>query len=64
MEWSIWGVNEKSDGPADKGTGSGIWVDVGGIIGVEEGTRAVEEEVDGVSGGAEVVITKFISVNC
>ena len=57
MECNNWGVNIKFDGLADIGAGSGICVDVGVIIGVEEGTGAVEEEGAGVSGGAEVVGT-------
>ena len=45
MEWSICGVNEKSESPADKGAGSGICVDVGGIARVwMGGTGVVEEE--------------------
>ena len=55
MECNICGVKIKSDGPADKGAGSGIFVGVGGITGAEEGTGAVEEEGAGVSGGAEMV---------
>ena len=31
MECSIYGVNEKSKSPADKGAGSGICADAGGI---------------------------------
>jgi len=34
MECSIYGVNIKSYGPADRGAGSGICVGVGGITGV------------------------------
>ena len=58
MEWSIYGVNEKSEGPTDKGARSGNCVDARGIAWVwMGGTGAVEEEESVVSGGAEVVGT-------
>jgi len=58
MECNICGVNKKYEGPVDKGAGSGICIDVGGIARVwMGGTRAVEEEWAGVSGAAEVVGT-------
>jgi len=50
MECNIYGVKIKSDGPVERGAGSGIYVSVGGINGVcMGGNGAVEEEGDGAS---------------
>ena len=55
MECNIYGVKMKSDGPVERGAGSGICIGVGGINGIwvdEEG--GIEEEGAGASDGVEV----------